>query len=95
MDDRRCFERKSASIRVEMTHVAFGTIIGFAKDISDGGASVLIEHNPIPPVGTIVSVKFKKVVGIINEEPVLMRVVHHNRNTIGLTFAVNTDSSEH
>lgn len=93
MHERRRFERKPTSIRVEMTHTAFGTIVGFAKDISDGGASVLIENQPIPPAGTIVQVKFKKVVGPINDEPVAMRVVHQHRNVIGLAFCVINESS--
>ncbi len=94
MDERRRFERRPTSIRVEITHAAFGTIIGFAKDISDGGASVLIENQPIPPVGTVVMVRFKKVAGPINEEPVAMRVVHHHRNIIGLTFQVSPDQDD-
>ncbi|SMF43866.1 PilZ domain-containing protein [Alteromonadaceae bacterium Bs31] len=86
VDDRRRFERKATSIRAEITHPAFGTIIGFTRDISDGGAQVSIERHPAPPVGTVVSVKFRKVVGPINEEPVSMRVMHSNRSTIGLMF---------
>lgn len=86
-DDRRRFERKPTSIRVEITHPAFGTIVGFARDISDGGASVLIENQPLPPVGTLVQVRFKKVVGSINSEPTAMRVMHQHRNVVGLMFA--------
>jgi c-di-GMP-binding flagellar brake protein YcgR len=87
LDERRRFERKSTTIRVEITHPAFGTIVGFTQDISDGGASVIIENHPSPPVGTQVSVRFKKMVGAINEEPVNMKVVHHHRNAIGLMFS--------
>ncbi len=86
MNERRIFERTSTSVRVEMTHPSFGTIIGFAKDISDGGAMVQIENQVCPPVGTEVSVKFKKSVGAINADPVRMKVVHQMRNTIGLMF---------
>jgi PilZ domain. len=86
VDERRQYERKATSIRVEIIHPAFGTIIGFARDISDGGAQVSIENNPPPPVGTIVAVKFRKAIGPINEEPVSMRVMHSNRNTVGLMF---------
>ena len=86
VDERRRFERRPTSIRVEITHPAFGTIIGFARDVSDGGASVLIENYQIPPVGTVVDVRFKKVVGAINEEPVKMQVMHLHRNTAGLMF---------
>lgn len=86
MNERRKYERTSTSIRVEMTHPSFGTIVGFARDISDGGAQVLIENHSCPPVGTVVDVRFKKMVGPINEEPVAMRVMHNFRNVIGLMF---------
>ena len=87
MIERRMFERTSTSLRVEMSHPSFGTIIGFARDISDGGAQVQIENQVCPPVGTEVMVRFKKAIGAINEEPVLMRVMHHHlRNNIGLMF---------
>lgn len=86
MDDRRRFDRTPASIRVEITHSAFGLIVGFARDVSDGGASVIVENQPSPPVGTIVNVRFKKMIGTINEEPVPMRVMHHARNVVGLMF---------
>ncbi len=86
MNERRKNERSSTSIRVEMTHPAFGTIVGFARDISDGGAQVMIDNAPCPPVGTVVDVRFKKMVGPINEDPVPMRVMHSFRNIIGLMF---------
>lgn len=86
MNERRKSERTSASIRVEMTHPAFGTIVGFTQDISDGGAQVVIENHPCPPVGTVVNVQFKKLVGRINEDPVPMRVMHNFRNNVGLMF---------
>lgn len=86
MNDRRNSERKSTSIRVEIVHPSIGTIIGSTQDISDGGASVKIENHPIPPVGTEVMVKFVKMVGAINQEPVAMKVMHQHKNTIGLMF---------
>lgn len=86
MLERRKFERTPTAIRVEMHHPAFGTIVGFARDISDGGAQVTIENHPTPPVGTEVMVKFKKMVGRINEEPVKMKVMHAHRNSVGLMF---------
>ena len=86
MLERRRFERTSTAIRVEMHHPSFGAIVGFTQDISDGGASVIIENYQIPPVGTEVQVIFKKMVGAINEEPVKMEIRHHHRNVIGLMF---------
>lgn len=85
-DERRRSERKSTTIRVEITHPSFGTIIGSTQDISDGGASVQVDGQLIPPVGTEVLVRFIKMVGAINEEPVKMKVMHLQRNTIGLMF---------
>ena len=86
MDERRRFERRPTSIRVEMTHPAFGMIVGFTRDISDGGASVLIENYQLPPNGTIVDVCFKKVVGAINDDPVKMQIRYQHRNIVGLMF---------
>lgn len=86
MEERRKFERTPTAIRVEMHHPSIGTIIGFAKDISDGGAQVKIENHPSPPVGTVLEVRFKKMIGAINAEPVKMRVMHSRRNAIGLMF---------
>ena len=86
VDERRKYERTPTSIRVEMHHPAFGSIIGFARDISDGGAQVSIENHPTPPVGTVVQVQFKKLIGPINAEPVKMKVMHAQRNIVGLMF---------
>lgn len=87
MDERRNFLRNPTSIRVEISNPAFGTIIGFARDISDGGASVLVEGDVRPPIGTAVKVLFKKVVGSINSEPTNMKVVYLHRNVLGLMFS--------
>jgi hypothetical protein len=84
--ERRLFERTTTSVRVEMTNPSFGTIVGFAKDISDGGALVQIENQSYPPVGTEVMVRFKKSIGPINNEPVKMKVMYQLKNTIGLMF---------
>ncbi|WP_317930618.1 PilZ domain-containing protein [Halioxenophilus sp. WMMB6] len=86
MHERRQFERRPTSIRVEILHDAFGKIVGYARDISDGGASVMLEGEVRPPVGTEVKVIFKKVSGTVNEEPVAMKIVHQHRNLIGLMF---------
>ena len=86
MEERRKYERRSSSIRVEMLHPAFGKIVGSALDISDGGAKVVIENDVAPPVGTVVNVVFKKIVGHINQDPVQMRVVHVSKNSLGLMF---------
>lgn len=86
MDERRKYERTATSIRVEMKNPAFGSIIGFANDISDGGAQVTIENHPILPTGTQVEVLFRKAIGRINKEPVKMNVIYTRKNVIGLMF---------
>ncbi len=87
MDDRRRFERKAAAIRVEIMHPSIGAMIGSTQDISDGGASVQLDSQTIPPIGTEVNVRFIKVAGAVNQEPVKMKVMYQQRNTIGLMFA--------
>lgn len=86
MEERRRFARTSAIIRVELTNPAFGTLIGSTRDISDGGALVMVDNELVPPVGTVVDVVFKKVVGPVNAEPVAMKVMHTHKNTLGLMF---------
>jgi len=85
--ERRRFERKSTSIRVEITHPAMGVIVGSTQDISDGGASVQVDNYAMPPAGTEVNVRFVRMVGAINQDPVKMKVVRHERNTLGLMFS--------
>lgn len=84
--ERRRYERKTSTIRVEMRHPSFGTIIGSTTDVSDGGARVTIENMVAPPVGTEVDVLFKKRVGQINSEPVAMKIMHSSKSTLGLMF---------
>ncbi len=86
MEDRRRFARTSTAIRVELTNPAFGTLIGSTRDISDGGAQVQIDNELVPPVGTVVEVLFKRIVGAVNAEPVTMKVMHANKNVVGLMF---------
>lgn len=86
MDDRRRFARTSAIFRVELTNPAFGTLVGSTRDISDGGAQVQIDNELMPPVGALVDVVFKRIVGPVNAEPVAMRVMHCSKNVVGLMF---------
>jgi len=69
-----------------MTHPSWGTIFGSTTDISDGGAHVSFDNAVAPPTGTEIHVRFKKVIGNINEEPVMMKVVRSSKNTVGLMF---------
>jgi c-di-GMP-binding flagellar brake protein YcgR len=86
MEERRHFTRTLTNIRVELSNPSFGTLVGSTRDISDGGAQVVIENELIPPVGTNVQVVFKKASGPVNEAPVSMKVVHAHKNVIGLMF---------
>lgn len=86
MKERRNYERTSTSFRVEINHPSFGTIVGFAKDVSDGGAQVQLENQVFPPIGTEVMVRFRKNAGAVNVEPVNMKVMYQMKNTIGLMF---------
>lgn len=86
VQERRRSERTSAAIRVEMTHPSIGSIVGFTMDISDGGAQVSIDNHHVPPIGTVLDVIFKKMVGQVNVDPVPMRVMHSHRNVVGLMF---------
>ena len=93
VQERRRYERTITSIKVELSHPSFGTVIGFTRDISDGGAQVIIENGSLPPVGTVVNVKFRKIIGPLNNEPVTMRVMHCHRNVVGLMFAPSAVNS--
>jgi len=42
---------------------------------------------PAPPLGTTLLVRIKRHTGVINREPVAMRVVHHHGGGVGLAFA--------
>lgn len=86
VEERRRYERTQTAIRVELTHPQIGQMIGTTQDISDGGAQVVIDGHTIPPVGTVVSVIFKKSVGQINEVPVAMKVMHAQKKRVGLMF---------
>jgi hypothetical protein len=86
MEERRSYERTQASFKVVLSHPSIGTIMGTTRDISDGGAQVLIENHSIPPVGTVLHVLFKKSVGQVNETPVPMQVMYIQRNLVGLMF---------
>ncbi len=86
MEERRHFQRTPSSMRVLLSHPEIGTLMGTTRDISDGGALVMIENHSLPPIGTVLNVVFKKTVGQINELPVKMKVMHSQRNLIGLMF---------
>ncbi len=86
MIERRGSERKPTSLRVEIFHPSIGMMIGRGEDISDSGLLAVVDHAILPPVGTVVSVKLKRITGTINEEAVEMRVVRIEKKQIALMF---------
>jgi hypothetical protein len=86
MIEQRKFERSSSAALCEVVHPSFGSLEFKVRDLSDGGAFVYSGHHIAPPVGTVVKVVIKRYSGVINEEPVDMRVVHHQSGGFGMMF---------
>lgn len=87
--ERRRFERSLSSARVEARHPELGLLVYTARDVSDGGIFVLFSSGPKLPVGTELMVTIKRHTGAINQSPVPMRIVHHQRDGMGLMFIRN------
>jgi hypothetical protein len=85
-EEQRRFARTASGALVEMHHPTFGTIEIKARDLSDGGIFAMMGNYQAPPVGTTVMVRIKRYTGVINQEPVPMRVVHQQPGGIGLAF---------
>lgn len=85
-EEQRRFVRTQSGALVEMHHPSLGTIEIKARDLSDGGIFALMGNYPVPPVGTTVMVRIKRYTGVINQEPVPMRVVHQQLDGVGLAF---------
>jgi hypothetical protein len=85
-NDQRRFVRSPSTALVEMQHPTLGTIEVKARDLSDGGISVLMGNIPAPPLGLVMMIRIKRYTGVINQEPVPMRVVHHQLGCVGLAF---------
>lgn len=87
MEEQRRFPRVPSSAIVEMQHPVLGMIEVKARDLSDGGIFVMMGQYPAPPVGIVLLVRIKRHTGVINREPIAMRVVHHQGGGVGLAFA--------
>lgn len=85
-DDKRRYVRTPSSALVEMQHPVLGLIEVKARDLSDGGISVLMGNFPPPPLGLVLMIRIKRYTGVINQEPVPMQVVHHQTGCVGLAF---------
>ena len=86
VEEQRHYVRRPSGALVEMHHPSFGTIEIKARDLSDGGIFALMGNYQAPPVGTTVMVRIKRYTGVINQEPIAMRVVHQQTGGIGLAF---------
>lgn len=86
MVEQRRHSRVPSSAVVEMQHPVLGSLEVKARDLSDGGIFVLMGIHPAPPLGTELMVRIKRYTGTINQEPVRMRVVHHQDGGVGLAF---------
>jgi len=84
MSDKRNNIRTEVSLKVNITHPSFGTIAATTRDISNGGAFVVLEGRRKLPIGSIVEAQ---VLDSPLGAPVLrMRVVRHEGEGIGLEF---------
>lgn len=86
MQEQRRYSRTASAVMVEISHPSLGTYQLKAKDLSEGGAYVFLGNYPAIPVGTDIKVRIKRHTGVLNIEPVTMRVVRHQRDGMGLMF---------
>ena len=86
MREQRKFSRATSAMMVEISHPSLGVYQLKAKDLSEGGAFVYLGSHPAIPVGTDVKVRIKRHTGMLNVEPVNMRVVRHQGTGMGLMF---------
>lgn len=86
MLERRRTRRRKIAATVILRHPALGEQKMKMSDMSDGGIFLKIGHNTPPPVGAIIEVLIKPLAGAINDEPVLMEVVHRRDDGLGLKF---------
>lgn len=86
MQEQRKFSRSTNAMMVEISHPSLGVYQLKAKDLSEGGAFVYLGNYPAIPVGTDIKVRIKRHTGMLNIEPVSMRVVRHQGGGMGLMF---------
>jgi hypothetical protein len=95
MIEKRQFERRPFEAFVEVRHPALGEFEWRAKDISEGGIFVRTGTSPKPPLGTVLKVRLKRHGGMINIEPLEMKVIHQQPDGIGLLFLLADDASDY
>ncbi|MDX9873732.1 MAG: PilZ domain-containing protein [Spongiibacteraceae bacterium] len=84
--EQRRHPRTPTTALVELSHPGIGQLEMAARDLSEGGIYVVTGGRFKPPVGTVLQVRIKRHTGVLNEEPVPMRVVHHQSDGMGLAF---------
>lgn len=83
--DKRRMVRTKLRAAVTLSHPQTGVLRVHTSDISDGGAYILAEGNPMPEVGAIVEVQVQDLPG--GDAPtVRMRVVRADADGVGLEF---------
>lgn len=84
-DDKRSDIRTKFRADVKVSHPDVGEVEVHTQDISDSGAFILSEGNPMPGVGEVVSVQIQGIGD--GEAPVVkMRITRCDKNGIGLEF---------
>ena len=86
INKNRRYPRVASDAQLEIQHPALGVISLKAKNASKGGFFALRGIHTLPPAGTEVRVKIKRHTGMLNSEPVQMRVAHVSAEGIGLEF---------
>ncbi|MHB8346806.1 MAG: PilZ domain-containing protein [Acidiferrobacterales bacterium] len=86
MTENRRYERYAMSLEVEVSYPEADKLTLSTKDISDGGVFLYMPNQPRPPVGTIMHLKLRGLLG--GEEPpvVQVKVVRVTSDGVGLQF---------
>lgn len=84
MSDKREHIRTEVNLKLNITHPSFGTVTATTRDISNGGALLVLDDRRKLPIGSIMEAQIAdSPVGA----PVLrMRVVHYADKGLGLEF---------
>jgi ribosomal protein S12 len=84
-DNRRKSIRTKLQAKVRLSHPEVGDVHLHTSDISDGGAYILSDGNPLPEVGEVVEVQVQGIGS--GEAPVVkMRIVRIDNQGVGLEF---------
>ncbi len=85
--EQRIHPRVPSTAILQIHHPSLGLFEVKARDLSEGGVFAIMGMYPKPPVGTELRVLIKRLTGsAINQEPMIMRVVHHQADGVGLAF---------